>query len=159
MYANENGKLSRIGAWGYLLDELGGGFGLGRAVLRASLAERDGFGRKTLLTELSEQKLGTSVWESIDKIYKGGDSYIASFAPLVFEACAKGDAVADEILEEFAQNVADYLHFARKTYGCGEDVIVAGGLIHQSSELVERIQRKVCDCHITIPVLPQIYSE
>ncbi|MBQ2967876.1 MAG: XRE family transcriptional regulator [Clostridia bacterium] len=158
VYANEQGKLSRIGAWGYLLDELGGGFGLGKAALQASLAERDGFGRKTLLTTLTEERLGTTVWDSIDKIYKGGDSFIASFAPLVFEACEQGDEVADEILEKFSQNVADHLQFARKAYNCGEDVIVAGGLIQQRPELSERIRRKTGDCPITIPTLPQIYG-
>lgn len=158
VYANEKGKLSRIGAWGYLLDEMGGGFGLGKATLQAALAERDGFGRKTLLTTLAEEKLGTTVWDSIDKIYKGGDSFIASFAPLVFTACEQGDVVANEILDKFAQNVVDHLQFAKKAYDCGEDVVVAGGLIQQRPELSARIRGKMGNCPLIIPSMPPIFG-
>ena len=49
IFANDGANLYRTGGWGYLLDSVGGGFGLGKAALCASLAERDGFGKKTLV--------------------------------------------------------------------------------------------------------------
>ena len=45
-YAYDGKKLSRIGVWGYLLDEGGSGYGIGKDALRTALAERDGIGEK-----------------------------------------------------------------------------------------------------------------
>lgn len=86
IYCKVKEQFLRVGGWGYLLDDIGGGYGIGRKALIAALAERDGFGEPTLITKLVEEKLGSKVWDSIDKIYSGGDNLIATFAPLVFEA-------------------------------------------------------------------------
>ena len=158
VYANQNEELSRIGAWGYLLDDLGGGFGLGKAVLQAVLAENDGLGEKTMLTDLVQEKLGTTVWESIDKIYKGGDSMVASFAPLAFKASAADDAVAEKIMEAFVQNIIKHLKCALKKHTYTKEVVLAGGLIQSNPELEQRIKKGFDGCNITVLTLPQSYG-
>lgn len=85
-YAYDGKKLSRIGVWGYLLDEGGSGYGIGKDALRTALAERDGIGEKSLITGMVERTLGGTAWSCIDKIYSKSKDFIASLAPIVFEA-------------------------------------------------------------------------
>ena len=158
IFANDGANLYRTGGWGYLLDSVGGGFGLGKAALCASLAERDGFGKKTILKELCEQKLGADVWVSIDRIYKKGDSFIASFAPLVFEAYNKGDEVASEILDAHAEHIKTHLEFALEKYDCEQNVIISGGLVLNNDIILNILKEKIPYAKITVPALPQIFG-
>lgn len=158
IFANDGEKLHRIGGWGYLLDSLGGGFGLGKAAICAALFENDGFGKKTLLTKLCEQKLGASVWNSIDLIYKKGDSFIASFAPLVFEAFESGDEVAKEILDTHTEHIKKHLDFALKHYDCEQNVIISGGLVYENDILLNLLADKIPSAKITVPELPQVFG-
>lgn len=159
VYAYAEGTLSRVGAWGYLLDNIGGGFGIGKEALRTSLAQRDGFGEKTLITELVEQVLGGEVWENIQKIYAGGDSFIASFAPVVFEAYKKGDKKAKDILCQHADYIAEMLNFTIKTYHCNNNVVMSGGLLSNNSIIVDLLKERLNDnITIIVPELPQIFG-
>lgn len=159
IFAKEKDKLNRVGGWGYLLDDISGGYGLGRQALRAALAERDGFGEKTVITELVEQKLGSEVWKNIGKIYSGGDSFIASFAPLVFDAYDLGDKCAEEILDNHTKYIADLLRFTLNTYDCGNTIVMAGGLLKNNTVLLEKIKYYLnYDAEFIVPTLPQIFG-
>lgn len=159
IYSSVHGELNRVGGWGYLLDCMGGGYDFGREALRASLAERDGFGKKTMITSIVEQKIGGTVWKNIHKVYSGGDSFIASFAPAVFEAYEKGDEVATEILNQNADRIVYLVKFAISTYDCGNNVVMAGGLLSKSDVLISLIKEKLGkDVNLIVPVLPQIFG-
>ncbi len=159
IFAKERDILHRVGGWGYLLDDIGGGFGLGRAALRAALAERDGFGQKTLITELVEKRLGSDVWKSIGKIYSEGDSFIASFAPLVFDAYDLGDRCAEEILDNHTIYIAELLRFTLEKYNCGKTIVIAGGLLKNNTVLLEKIKYYLkADAEFITPTLPQIFG-
>ena len=94
-----------VGGWGQLIDDAGSGFWLGKEAINAALREEDGRGRKTLLTQLINDKLGKSVRSSIYYLYSDGKRTIASFAPVVFAACEQGDEVALEILGRAADEL------------------------------------------------------
>ncbi len=159
IYASVNGQMYRVGGWGYLMDDISGGYGLGREAIRAALAEQDGFGEKTQLTSLVTQKLGTKVWKSIDKIYAGGDSYIASFAPIVFEAYHKGDKKAYSILNQYTDKITELLNYTLKTYNCNQNVVLSGGLLNNNSVLVDMLREKMAsDIRFNVPEFPQIYG-
>lgn len=159
IYANVNQEMHRVGGWGYLLDDISGGFGLGREALRAALAEQDGFGEKTIITQLIVDKLGTDVWDSIDKIYTGGDSFIASFAPIVFEAYGKGDKKAYSIFDKYTDQIVEILNYTLKTYNCDNRVVLSGGLFNNNSVIVDMLRTKMTnDIEFMVPKFPQIYG-
>ncbi len=159
VYAYENGKLNRLGGWGYLLDPEGSGYGLGRDAMRAVLAENDGIGKATLLTELVETQLGSSVWEQIDRIYAENSRYIASFAPLVFDAAYQGDSVANEILEHHMKHMAFLINQAVRQYDCGDTVLMAGGLLKHKEIVLKHItQHLEKPMNIIVPTRPQVYG-
>lgn len=116
VYANENGNLHRLGGAGYLLEKKGSGYDIGRDVLYAALQDRDGTGEKTLLTGMVEQRLGTTVWECIQELYKKEPAFIASFAPMAFQAFRAGDRVAGDILEENVARLALLINTAAERY-------------------------------------------
>ena len=152
-------RLNRIGGWGYLFDGKGSGFDIGRDAVAAALAQEDGIGDKTVLTELLTERLGTSVWDSINNIYAQDISYIASFAEEVFKAYRLGDKIAGEILESNMNALTDKINFAARKYDCGNTVVLSGGVINQGNIPLDFVKKKLdARLQIVIPTLPQIFG-
>ena len=159
IYANENRTLHRLGGAGYLLDKQGSGFNIGADVLRTALQERDGSGPASLITALAEEQLGGLVWDSISEIYKRGTSYIASFAPLAFEAYAQGDEAAAQILQEHAGYLAHLIRSAAEQYDCGKTVTVSGSIFSANPVFLQMV--KEClpkDLEVEVPPFPPVYG-
>lgn len=136
------GKKERIAGWGYLLDNGGSGYNIGRDALSAVFSEFDGSGEKTCLTELIKPYIDGNMNKWLEKIYIGGKRYIASFAPLVFSASEKGDKIATKIIESNIKQAAEVLTAAAKPFEKRVKVVVAGGLTKQSS-LIKRLSEKL----------------
>jgi N-acetylglucosamine kinase-like BadF-type ATPase len=105
---NAKGRIARAGGYGYLIDDAGGGMSLGRAALRAVLASADGRGPATALRPLVAARLGG--WVQIRRrVYGegGGRALLASLVPLVEKAALRGDAVAQNILQEAGHELAE----------------------------------------------------
>ena len=105
-------EIIRIGGWGYLLDSGGSGYDMGRDTLEAVLRAHDGRGKATALTDMVTAKLGGEAHTRISEIYAGGKPFIASFAPLAFDAAEAGDEVATDILRHSARALAEYIEAA-----------------------------------------------
>src|SRR4051812_13105258 len=103
------GRAARAGGWGYLLGDEGGGFWIGRLALSAVVRQFDGRGPVTLLTELvlAELRLD-SPRELIQAVYEHGlpRRSIASIASVVQRAHDAGDAIASEIIDRAASELA-----------------------------------------------------
>ena len=139
VYAKCNDEFYRVGGWGYLLDQAGSGYDIGRDVLRAALEWNDGMRKRTILTDLAEQKLGGNAWDKIDLIYSLGVDFIASFAPVAFEACRQGDATAKRIISENTKRLAYLITQAEQRYHCEKKVIVSGGIACGNPEFQENL--------------------
>jgi len=159
-YIKDPDGFHRLGGWGYYLDEGGSGFTIGRDALRAALAENEGMGEKTQITELIESILGTKVWNKIDKIYSEGVDFIASFSKVVFKAYDTGDKVAQNILDKNISAVADVINFAVKKYKTDENLVLAGGVVGNNREVFTKILAKKLDreMNIFIPDSPPIFG-
>ncbi len=159
VFAVKDEEIHRIGGWGYLLDGAGSGFDIGRDALRVSLAERDGIGAKSLITQLVEEVLGGPAWDHINRIYTEEKNFIASFAPIVFEAYEKGDPEAANILERNASHLAGLINSALELYNSPKRLVISGGLVKEA-EAFARILKSLlpADMDMVIPELPQIYG-
>ncbi len=99
---NGRGRAHRTGGYGYLIDDAGSGYGVGRAALAAAVRAADGGGAPTALTEriLDALSLG-SAGEIVPGVYGGSISRvaIASLARVVaLSADEDNDAQARAIL-------------------------------------------------------------
>ncbi|NGP44750.1 hypothetical protein G4V62_07190 [Bacillaceae bacterium SIJ1] len=104
---SQQGSEARAGGWGYLLGDVGSGFSLGQAAMKAVLDAHDGVGPATALREKLCQVVGVEAPGPgfIEWVYDHADvkTRLASLAPFVFEAAEEGDAVAHRILSHAGQ--------------------------------------------------------
>lgn len=110
----QRGTVRRVGGWGYLIDKGGSGYDIGRDALYYSLREADGRGEKTIITPMLEEKFNMNVPAHMDEVYNRGKTYIASLAPVVFEAYRQGDAVAEQILRDNMRELSTILNASAK---------------------------------------------
>lgn len=152
VYGYDGEMLHRIGGWGYLFDEAGSGFDIGRDLFRHCLAcEDEGRTSDELYVYLSEA-LGGGVFANISAVYAKGKDYIASFAPAVFDFYDKGNSVAIEIVKKTATRLADMINQAHKSYDCGNLAVIAGGLTARRDILAPLIRKKVhSDIRLSFP--------
>ncbi len=136
-YFFDGESMFRTGGWGYLFDSAGSGYDIGRDVLRECLAKGDGFRGASPLTELAERRLGGTAWEHIAELYAEGRDFIASFAPVAFEAFREGDPSAAEILRRSCDRIAELVRHAARgredAASGGLPVVLAGGLTRERS--------------------------
>lgn len=103
------GRFERAGGQGYLIDDRGGGFDLGRMGLQAVVRAWDGRGPRTLLEARVRAALGVSGWDDLRRAVYGASNpkaVIAAVAPLVAEAAEQGDAVARAIVDDAARELS-----------------------------------------------------
>jgi N-acetylglucosamine kinase-like BadF-type ATPase len=129
-FAQREGVLHRIGGYGYLLGDAGSGFALGRDAILAALQAEDGSGKETLLHAAVLHRCGKErVLPALGDFYSGGKTYIAQYAPLLFEAAEQGDAVALEILERQMREIARLIvGGAKKLQQTVVPVAICGGI-------------------------------
>jgi len=98
---DEDGVYHRVGGWGYLIDDEGGAFHMGREALRYALMAYDGRGGETALIErIPEYFNVNSIVDVVDLISlkRIGVVEIASLAPLVLRLWKTGDRIASIIV-------------------------------------------------------------
>ena len=94
----------RLGGWGYLFDQAGSAYDIGRDAVCEVLREEDRREPSSLLSNLLlEQWKTKTVWEHINVLYQEGKPYIAGLAAVVFEAYRKGCDKAANIIDKNAQ--------------------------------------------------------
>jgi len=131
-FIQKNKVHSRVAGWGYLIDNGGSAYNLGRDALNAYFTAFDGSGEKTALTEEIDSFYPGGAQNLMAYIYSGGKKVIASFAPTVFAALEKGDSVAQRIFEANMKEVSHIVETAAKKLDCEKiPVVLAGGLTNQ----------------------------
>ncbi len=143
-YAYDGHTLRRFGGWGYLFDEAGSGFDIGRQLFRHALDLEDA-GKSDEISAALRDAVGGGIFDNISKIYAKGKDYIASFAPLAFELYDQGNSYAVGIVEECADRLAELIVQARSSADCGKTVIIAGGLTARRDILEPLIEKRVGD--------------
>jgi N-acetylglucosamine kinase-like BadF-type ATPase len=103
---NAAGQTALVGGWGYLLDDAGSGYWIGRRGLEAVARAADGRGPDTALTAALlgalhlAQPLDLIAWLYRAETARTPD--IAQLAPLVFAQAEQGDLVAQAIVTQAA---------------------------------------------------------
>lgn len=156
VYAKEPDRATRLGGWGYLLEHGGSGYAIGRDVIRAAVGESEGMSPATALAPLVGRRAGLPLEHLVLEVYRREPSFVASFAPLAFEAAAAGDAVARGILDCNAAAFADVLNCAARLHDCGNEVVVSGG-IASNARFGKLLSAKLADgLRLVVPACPQV---
>lgn len=159
VFVRRGEEYHRLGGWGYLFDEAGSAYDIGRDAIRTALAEDDAGEEPSKINRLLCQRLGTEkLWGCLNAVYKGGRAYIASLASVVFDAYREGDSNAEAIIDRNARALAELLNRGVELYGVKPIAMASGGIFeHHGDVMLEKIA-KYSDVKITVNELPPVYG-
>lgn len=146
----------RLGGWGFLLDQAGSAYDVGKDGIRCALGAKDGLQERTLMTERISEALGGNPYDGIPVIYKKGRPFIASLAPIVVEAALEGDTCALQVLDQNADRLAALIRTAVKRFGMPEEFVIAGGFF--KNDLFRTMVEEKADVQLTMPTVPPVYG-
>lgn len=158
--AKKGDTICQTGGWGYLFDKGASGYDFGCAAIENALKFRDGRQGSSLMCELVEKKLGKTVSDSIPDIYKGGKHFIASFAPIVFEAFEKGDGFAREIIDRNVKQASEIINACAKNFTANEvKTVITGGMCSQKDILGKFFSKYLSEkINLEFSVEPAVYG-
>lgn len=105
-----DGSLEQAGGWGHLLGDPGSGYALGRAGLRA-VAEAFEGGTDTALRQHAERELDVHDRDGLIETVYANDFALQEVAPLVCQAAATHDPVAENILNREADQLSQQVEW------------------------------------------------
>ena len=159
VFVRKGEEFIRLGGWGYLLDQAGSGYDMGRDAICAALEEEDFNTPPSLLASLVREKMKTErIWNKIGKVYSEGKHYIASFASVVFDAYRKGDKKAEQIVDKSAKALAKLLNMAVKHYSAKPVAVASGGIFEHHGDIIIPNIKKYSDAELVINGLPPVYG-
>ena len=147
IYSVCKGMRHQTGGYGHFIGDDFSGSMFGSECLRAALFHKDGSGPETVITELITEKTGAEPNELVSEIYRKGKGYMASFAPLIFEAVKRGDKVANNILRKNVTQLAVQLSSVLEQFVDNEQpipIILAGGLTNFSDMFLPILSENIC---------------
>ena len=156
VFVRKGSERYRLGGWGYLLDQAGSAYDVGKDGLRVTLAAEDGLIAPCLLTERMQEALGGSGFANISAIYGGGRAFIADLAMVVLGAAAQGDSYAVQILQANANRLALLIKTAVERYGVPAQIVTAGSFL--KSDIFRTMVEEQVGVKLELPDLPPVYG-
>jgi N-acetylglucosamine kinase-like BadF-type ATPase len=132
-----SGQMLRCGGWGAVFGDEGSGYELARKAVRAALRELDGRGPRTRLGAAIARTLGCKSIVELPGL-NAPPERIAALAPVVIKTAHAGDAVARQLVDDSARDLAELMLPLVTRLGLRRDslrVVCAGGLFQGSTSL------------------------
>jgi N-acetylglucosamine kinase-like BadF-type ATPase len=136
-------SFDRVGGWGYLFDDPGSVYDIGKRVLATAHEYADGLCEISEVARLVEIKLGASVRKFTDVIHLNGRNFISSFAPIAFEALAVGDETANRIISESADGIARLINHMYSTEQYGNNAFILCNFQKHSDIMCDFIEKRL----------------
>lgn len=131
-----DGSVLRSGGYGFLIDDAGGGFWIGREALKLALFRLER-GIPDPLSRLIFEQIGGSDWDTVRSFaYGGGRQALASLAPTVGIGVNQGSSDAQDVLTRAAialVNLAQNMRFKLEKL----PIVFSGGVFNVSPLLEE----------------------
>lgn len=167
--ARYHGEFYVGGAYGAAISDLGSGYWIGRTAMEAAIADFEGYGEYTILTDWFAEKYGGSrenFRDSVMRMYASTEhspvSQVAACAGLVSEAARKGDTCARRILRDAGKSLGIQLAaLIRKHHFPDELPITISGSVWKSDRILfdsfaECIKEQCPNRQIIIPTFEPI---
>jgi len=145
---NKAGKYARVGGWGYLVDDEGSAYDVGRRALSRAFRAIDGRASPTKLVSILKRKFHVNNLEDAQKrIYTNGLSVeeIARLAPLVSRAAAR-DQACREILRDAGVKLAELACAVARQLKTTKDpvpIAVVGGNFRSGRSLLRPFKARI----------------
>ena len=149
---NKDGKTHMTSCWGTIGDE-GSAYDLARRGVNAAFWAADGRGPKTVLVDKLLEKFQVEDMRDVcTPIYQNEDirKNFSSLSRMVMQSALEGDAVAREIVEEGAKQIAIFLTACAEQLGMQNDqykIAATGGLVSKGGWYFDLIQAALRQKH------------
>jgi N-acetylglucosamine kinase-like BadF-type ATPase len=159
------GNFQQIGGWGYLLDDEGSGFDIGRMAIRSvlqELIERDtpsDFSKKLLLFYGLEnpENLISIIYSSVNP-----PNLVASCARLVCDLAEQNDPVAEQVLSQALDSLIGYVRqavdFFKKNGETVNRAALAGGILHDNAYANQQFKQRMKQSELNFSYARQEYE-
>jgi len=131
---DSTGNIRRFGGYGYLLDDVGSGFLIGKRALIAAARSVEKLGPKTTLEELLLKFFGKDNFVDVVPVLYNSASpqrIIASLSPMVFKEYGR-DEVATQVIESSIQELVNMVFSIYKRFeGEVTRCLLSGGLFRE----------------------------
>lgn len=138
------GQTELVGGWGYLIDDGGSGYALGRDALRHAASQADANTSLDALTEAVIEHAGVDKPQRLKQSLYGDDDprgWAARLAPVVLRLAEAGDPAAAAIAARGAQALSVLVKLATERLGESDQprLFTAGGLLAGSRYYRRRV--------------------
>jgi len=155
-----SGNIRRFGGYGYLLDDVGSGFLIGKRALIAAARSAETVGPKTTLEEILLQFFEKDNFVNVVPVLYNAPSpqkIIASISPVVFKEYGR-DEVATQIVEDSIREMVDTVFSIYKKYeGEVRRCLLSGGLFREkiySGLFKSFLEEKNCPLELVFAAKP-----
>ncbi|XP_020243760.1 N-acetyl-D-glucosamine kinase-like isoform X1 [Asparagus officinalis] len=162
----EDGREARAAGAGPVLGDWGSGYGIAAQALTAVIRAHDGRGPQTSLTKNILNMLGLSSPDELIGWTYADSSWarIAALVPVVVTSAKGGDEVANKILHNSVQELADSVKaVVQRLELCGKDgknsfpLVMVGGVLSESWDIGKKVINLVSKVYPGVhPIRPQV---
>jgi N-acetylglucosamine kinase-like BadF-type ATPase len=145
LFCKDNeGRTHRVGGFGKILGDEGGGYSIGKKGLKLVSKELDGRIDVSTILKLSAKKFGINSPEKlIEEVYLN-KMEASVFAPLVFDAAGQGDVESLKIIDEESEElILHLLAMVKKVGKPALNVALIGGLINHDNIYSRTLRKKM----------------
>lgn len=154
----KNGEPFRTGGFGYLIDDEGSGYAIGRDVLCAVVRAHDGRIKPTCLTEMVFEQLGvSSIPQIITWLYAAstGKKEVASLAPLMMKGLEKQDEACKAIARKAAGELAQLVLAAWRGLDLDEgELCFIGSVLLKCDAVRTEVERLCLEAYPKMRIIP-----
>lgn len=147
---NESELTHRTGGFGYLIDDEGSGYSIGRDLLTAVVKEHDGRSPKTAITDMVYEQLRLkTVREIVGFVYDKNmhKKDIAALAPILSAACALNDETALGIAQKSAESLLELVIPVVEKLSLQSGVLAMSGSVLLKSDVVRTAFMRLANQH------------
>lgn len=145
-HVTADGRVCRAGGHGYLIDDDGAGYALGRGALRWLTREQD-HGRMPQgpLADALGARMGGVDWDTVRAFAyeEPGAARVASLAPALGEAADAGDEAARAVVEQVAGSLCDLALAVQAQVGAPLPVTATGGALRVTPLFMAAVRRRL----------------
>lgn len=142
VYRDSQGLLRKVGGWGYLLGDEGGGYWIGREAIRCALFAIEDARNSEIATAVFKVSGGDS-WDAVKRfVYSSSREQIATLAQPTLALAESGNHEANEIVIQAASHLAELVIRAERKLGfIPRRVILSGGVLSASKLISNEVEK------------------
>lgn len=143
-YYQKNGKLVRVGGWGWFAGDEGSASWIARRALTYAIRQYDGLLEGDELVKAVEKHFGGRFKEVIWRLeINHNKATVASFAPVVTSLAKQGYKGARMVVEEAADYIASMIKRLSREFESPPRTSIVGGLALAGDILISEIRKRV----------------